>query len=131
MNSASSKSIVPRVLLVDDEPRATQIAGRMLQSIGCEVLEVSDATLALGAAREFRPDFALIDYFMPVLHGGDLAWQFASSPEFHDLRIVICSALPETVPTFRLPPRNIPIFAKPVSYAVLANWVSPSSEAAA
>ena len=61
-----------KILLVDDSETYRNIARRMLESRGYEVVALR-SPFAFGAAltRE-RPDLALVDAFMPALQGDQL-----------------------------------------------------------
>ena len=58
-----------RILLVDDDPETTSGLHRLLTMKGYEVCEENDPTKALRVAREFQPDFVILDYLMPEMNG--------------------------------------------------------------
>lgn len=59
----------PRILVVDDEPRARKALGELLEVEGYEVREASDGFKALGVLREWPCDVLLTDWRMPVMDG--------------------------------------------------------------
>ena len=61
------------VLIVDDEPEFTKLAGRFLSIAGMTHDAVHDPTLALQAIEKTRPDVVLLDVNMPKCRGFDLA----------------------------------------------------------
>jgi DNA-binding NarL/FixJ family response regulator len=70
------------VLLVDDDPAFRQLARRMLTAAGLSVIaEVDTVAAALIAARELRPDSALVDVGLPDGDGITLAGALAALPE--------------------------------------------------
>jgi DNA-binding NarL/FixJ family response regulator len=69
------------VLLVDDDPAFRELARRMLVAAGLVVVaEVGTVGAALIAARELRPDSALVDVGLPDGDGIALAAELASLP---------------------------------------------------
>jgi CheY-like chemotaxis protein len=77
----------PRILIVDDNPRFSQSARRILQQTGQYVVcEENDAASALETARSFRPDLILLDLVMPQLDGAEVAAQVESDWALHGVR---------------------------------------------
>src|SRR4051812_7510638 len=98
-----------RILAIDDSRETTQALARLLTAKGYEVRELNDPTRALETAREFQPEVVLLDYLMPKVHGGDVAWQIASDPLLARVRVIVCSARHREEIMHRLPPLRIPI----------------------
>jgi CheY-like chemotaxis protein len=110
-----------RILAIDDDPQTTHGLKRLLEKLGYEVKEENNSTHALQTAKDFRPDVVILDYLMPQMHGGDVAWQFASDPFLRRTRVIVCSGVPKSEIARRLPPAPIPIVQKPLdSVALLA-----------
>lgn len=59
----------PRILVVDDEPRARQALVALLETEDYEVRAASDGFKALGVMRQWEPDVLLTDWRMPVMDG--------------------------------------------------------------
>ena len=69
------------VLLVDDDPAFRQLARRMLVAAGLVVVaEAATVAAAMVAARELRPDSALVDVGLPDGDGISLAGALTSLP---------------------------------------------------
>ena len=69
------------VLLVDDDPLFRQLARRMLIAAGLVVVaEAATVAAAIAAARELRPDSALVDVGLPDGDGISLAGVLAALP---------------------------------------------------
>jgi two-component system KDP operon response regulator KdpE len=62
----------PLVLVVDDEPRVTEVVALTLRDEGFEVITATDGRKALEAAAASMPDIAILDLVMPGLDGGAL-----------------------------------------------------------
>ncbi|HKE15599.1 MAG TPA: GAF domain-containing protein, partial [Kofleriaceae bacterium] len=62
-----------RILLVDDNTDAADVLAEVLRGAGHEVAVAYDGPQALGVARDFQPNAALLDIGLPVLDGYELA----------------------------------------------------------
>ncbi len=83
-----------RILLVDDEPSVTRTLQIYLEATGAyEVRAENDATLALAAAQEFKPDLIFLDLVMPEKDGAALAEQLSADATLKDVPIVFLTAL--------------------------------------
>ncbi len=61
------------MLIVDDNRDAALLLHDLLQSQGYEVRVAFDGADAVGVARRFRPDIAVLDIGLPVMDGYELA----------------------------------------------------------
>ena len=106
---------VKRVLVVDDEVMFTNLVKLNLEKTGrFTVREVNDPAAALAAAREFKPDLALLDVIMPGRDGGQVLAELRT--EFAGLPVIFVTA---TMTQRGLHERddqinNVPFVAKPV-----------------
>jgi two-component system, OmpR family, response regulator len=83
-----------RILIVDDSPRFSQSARRVLQHSGQYVVcEENNAASALETARSFKPDLILLDLVMPHLDGAEVAAQIESDWALHGVLIVFVTGL--------------------------------------
>jgi len=82
------------VLIVDDEPDALQLFGRMLASKSgrYRVLLARDGEEALQVLSAHKPDAILLDLIMPNVDGFEFLERRARNPEWHDIPLVITSA---------------------------------------
>jgi CheY-like chemotaxis protein len=82
------------ILIVDDEPDALQLFGRMLSSVEppYRVLLARDGQEALSVMEEHRPDAILLDLVMPNMDGFQFLERRADRPDIQDIPIVIISA---------------------------------------
>lgn len=82
-----------RILIVDDEPKFTQMVRFNLEKTGFyEVMEVNHPKQALEAATLFKPDLVLLDVMMPGLDGGDVAAQFQRDSGLKDVPVMFVTA---------------------------------------
>ena len=77
-----------RILVVDDNRHAAETIRDALASHGFAVAMTSDSASALGIAREFRPDIALLDIGMPIVDGYALATQLRRVRGLAEIRLV-------------------------------------------
>ncbi len=88
-----------RILIVDDEPDFTALLKANLEEVGnFDVMEVNDSSLALEAARGFKPDLCVIDVVMPGLDGGDVVAQLRADPGLREVPVLMLTALVEENP---------------------------------
>ena len=82
------------ILLVDDDPEARQLFGRMLASAeqNYTVLYAADGNAALRLLRERRPDVMLLDLVMPNLDGFAVLETQTQEPSIAAIPVVIISA---------------------------------------
>jgi len=57
------------ILVVDDEPKITQLARDYLEHAGFEVLVAGDGRAALATIRQRHPDLVVLDLGLPGLDG--------------------------------------------------------------
>ena len=92
-----------RILVVDDEPGMTRMLRRNLESTGrYEVRTENSGEAALPAARDFHPDFILLDVMMPGVDGGEVAARLKEDKVLQNVPVVFLTAIvkqEETAPT--------------------------------
>ncbi len=64
------------ILVVDDEPKITQLVGDYLTRAGFEVYTAHDGKTALSHARTDRPDMIILDLGLPQMDGLDFTREF-------------------------------------------------------
>lgn len=63
-----------RILVVDDEPALTRMVKLVLEKSGnYEVRTENQGTMAIPAAREFKPDLIFLDVMMPDMGGDEVS----------------------------------------------------------
>ena len=112
-----------RILVIDDDPDSVAALSALLERRGYTVRTLTDSPQALPVAIDFQPHVVILDYLMPGMHGGDVAWQLASDPLLRDIRVVVTSAYSAEEIRRRLPPAEIPILPKPVDFEALLKLI--------
>ncbi|MSR36094.1 MAG: response regulator [Gemmatimonadetes bacterium] len=76
------------ILVVDDDAAVRQVAARVLQRVGYQVLQAGEGTEALNVARAYpgRLDLLLTDVVMPGMNGRELGERL--SQERPDTRLL-------------------------------------------
>jgi len=116
-----------RVLVVDDDPDSVGTLCRLLERKGYTVHQITDPTKALDTAIDFQPEVVILDYLMPGMHGGDVAWQLASHPLLRAVRVIVSSAHSADEIRRKLPPAKIPILPKPIDFDALLRLIEDES----
>ncbi|HWH79070.1 MAG TPA: response regulator [Candidatus Binatus sp.] len=80
------------ILLVDDQPMTINLVQSVLISEGYQVLVAGNATEALLAVRDSKPDLILMDIHLPGLDGLALTKLLKSNAESRHIKIVAISA---------------------------------------
>ena len=82
-----------KILLVDDEPKFTQLVRLNLENTGAyEVAEVNSASLVVKTAEKVHPDLILLDVMMPVMSGGDVEALLKVHPTLKNVPILYLTA---------------------------------------
>ena len=81
-----------RVLVVDDEPEVAAYHALLLEQAGMVVQQVNHPSDALTALERFSPDLLLVDVYMPVCSGEELANIIRQQPEHVGLPIIYLSS---------------------------------------
>jgi DNA-binding response OmpR family regulator len=69
---ADSSSVMPSVLVVDDEPDICSVLALALEADGFEVAKAGDARSALAGLEADPPDVVVLDIMMPGMDGFEL-----------------------------------------------------------
>jgi signal transduction histidine kinase/CheY-like chemotaxis protein len=113
-----------RVLLVDDEPAVRQAVKRVLETLGCRVVAVEDATEALQLLQRSPDAFDVLvtDYRMPGVSGVELA----NAARSHDalLPVVLVSGHLEAANAESQVPTDMVTVEKPFTRATLGAALS-------
>ncbi len=83
------------VLVIDDEPSAREVIGRMLRKEGFRVIAAASGEEGLRLARERRPDVITLDVMMPGMDGWAVLGTLKGDPELARIPVVMVSMVDE------------------------------------
>jgi PAS domain S-box-containing protein len=84
----SGEALRRRVLVVDDNVDAANALRYLLENEGHEVKVAGDGPTGLALARDFRPDFLLLDIGLPRMNGYEIAKQVRDDKTLHHVTII-------------------------------------------
>jgi DNA-binding response OmpR family regulator len=83
-----------RILVVDDEPALTRMVKLNLEQTGdYEVRTENQGSMAISAAREFKPDLILLDVMMPDMTGDEVSAQLKEDAELASIKYIFMTAI--------------------------------------
>ncbi|MCG2623587.1 response regulator transcription factor [Arthrobacter sp. I2-34] len=87
-----------RALVVDDEPKLTELVSLGLRLAGWEVATAAEGGTALQRARDFRPDVLVLDIMMPGIDGVEVLGRIRSfAPKVPALFLTAKDAVPDRI----------------------------------
>ena len=89
----SSRSWRRRVLVVDDSVDIAMGLAMLIETSGYEVKTAHEGPSALQIAREFRPEFVLLDIGLPGMNGYELAQAFKKEDALREATLIAISGL--------------------------------------
>jgi two-component system, OmpR family, alkaline phosphatase synthesis response regulator PhoP len=95
MCAAKTVQVIPKVLVVDDDPDIVELLEYNLQKEGYLVQTASDGRQAIEVAKGFVPDLVLLDIMMPHLDGIETARVLRQLPELRSMYILFLTARSE------------------------------------
>ncbi len=81
-----------RILIVDDEPNILLSLQFLMKKAGYEVRTAANGEEALAEIARDRPDVVLLDVMMPKLDGFSVCQRVKTTPEWHDVRVIMLTA---------------------------------------
>ncbi|HAV62607.1 MAG TPA: response regulator [Verrucomicrobiales bacterium] len=82
-----------RILVVDDRPVITRALKQQLEKTGRFVVHAENSgQAALKAARQFKPEMAILDVMMPGMDGGELKQRLLQMPGFAGMPVAYLTA---------------------------------------
>ena len=83
-----------RILVVDDEPALTRMVKLNLERTGnYEVRTENQGSMAVPAAREFKPDLIFLDVMMPDMSGDEVSAQLKEDEELSQIKFIFMTAI--------------------------------------
>jgi CheY-like chemotaxis protein len=90
---ADSMSMVPRILIVDDENDFIELLQYKLAGHGYDLIVANDGVHALSQARQLKPDLILLDILLPDLDGLSVCEILKRQPATKKIPVIFMSAL--------------------------------------
>jgi two-component system, OmpR family, alkaline phosphatase synthesis response regulator PhoP len=95
MSASKANQVIPKVLVVDDDPDIVELLEYNLQKEGYQVETASNGRKAIEIAHVFIPDLILLDIMMPQLDGIETARILRQIPELRSVYILFLTARSE------------------------------------
>ena len=113
-----------RILVVDDVAANRALMCDFLSKVGFEVVQASDGSELLAAARNFRPDLVLMDSVMPAVGGVEATRQLRQDADLAGLPVIAVSAAATAEQRAACLQAGVDVFlTKPVSLDALKTHV--------
>jgi PAS domain S-box-containing protein len=103
----------PLVLIVEDNPQASQLIQTYLQEAGYRTETARDGEQALEKAKTLKPKFITLDVLLPIKDGWHVLKELRSHPICKDIPVIIISIVDEKKLGFTL--GAVEYFVKPVN----------------
>jgi CheY-like chemotaxis protein len=82
----------PKILLIDDDPKAIKIISSYFTDGSCEVLKEYSGRDGIEAAITRRPDLIVLDLMMPGMNGFEVLKELKNNDATRDIPVVILTA---------------------------------------
>jgi CheY-like chemotaxis protein len=89
-------TLMPSILVVDDEPGICSMVEEMLTDEGYRVRTATSGAAALALCAQEIPRLLLCDQMMPGMTGEELCRQLRMDPRYATMRMILMSAASET-----------------------------------
>ncbi|MBN2496777.1 MAG: response regulator [Deltaproteobacteria bacterium] len=117
-------SLLPRILVADDDPEIVKMIQAALASVSAEIVTAADGEEALEKFLTEKPDLVILDVMMPGLSGWEVAKYIRKRAEYNDIRLLMLTGIGETINAATSPLIGADDYLdKPFSFEVLAERV--------
>ncbi|MGF1513768.1 MAG: response regulator [Elainellaceae cyanobacterium] len=131
----SRRSTAPAVACVDDSPMVCQSLEQIVRSSGYEFVGILDASRAIAALLNRKPQVIFLDLIMPETNGYEICSQLRKTSQFKETPIIILTGNDGVVDQVRARLMGATDFiSKPVEATIISNIIRkylPVSEAEA
>src|SRR5205814_7946032 len=86
------RSSVVRVLVVDDDPDALDLAVAMLGDSGYEIVTAINGREALDAIAAHTPNAIILDLMLPEMDGFEVVHRMSLNPEWRAIPVILLTA---------------------------------------
>ncbi|MDJ1182853.1 adenylate/guanylate cyclase domain-containing protein [Roseofilum casamattae] len=90
---ANELSIIPNILIVDDQLPNLQVLATILKERNYKVRKAINGQVAINTIEKEAPDLILLDIKMPDMDGYEICQYLKSNPETKDIPVIFISAL--------------------------------------
>ena len=84
--------VAARVLVVDDDADALDLAVAMIESSGYEISTATSGREALDEIARVRPDAIVLDLMLPEMDGFEVVHRLGLNPEWRDIPVILLTA---------------------------------------
>lgn len=88
----ANRASLSRVLVVDDDPDALDLAVAMLEGSGYDILTATNGREALEAIAGQKPDAIILDLMLPEMDGFEVVHRMSLSPEWRAIPVILLTA---------------------------------------
>ena len=81
-----------RILVVDDDPDALDLAVAMIEDNGYEIETATSGSEALDAIARQRPDAIILDLMLPGMDGFEVVHRMSLNPEWRSIPVILLTA---------------------------------------
>ena len=89
----TTKSSMPTILIVEDNPLNMRLAVFLLESAGYRLLQASDAETGIALAGAQQPDLILMDIQLPGMDGLSATRQLKRDSATRAIKVIACTGL--------------------------------------
>jgi len=112
-----------RVVIADDSKIMLDVAASLCMQCKYEVVAACEnGKDALAAILKYKPDFALLDYIMSPMTGGEVALELAKKPQIKT-KIILATSMGQKTAAFNSDLKVAGVVIKPLSRTVLVQAV--------
>lgn len=84
--------MLKRILIIDDDDQILKVVGRLIESMGYEVIKANGGKDGLTAAEAENPDLILLDIIMPKVDGHAVLRQLKNNPKTANIPVIMLTA---------------------------------------
>lgn len=110
-----------KILIVDDDPRITDLLSDFCGDRGYDVMAVNDSRTAVATAKEWRPDLVTLDLEMPGKDGMEVLREIRAASDIGEVPVLIISVVARESALAKEPIQGV--FDKPIKFTNLIKQI--------
>lgn len=115
---------MPKILLIDDDPRTRKLISDNLEQSGHEVLFAQDGAFGVSMSTLEIPDVIILDVMMPIMTGPETLRALKADPDMKNIPVIVLTALEDfELEESMLAQGAVAYFTKPVNLQELINCI--------